>query len=282
MSLDVLVAETDIPPGMGWRRAGAKAVVAVVSDMAAKSAQPKYLMTGLGLRGDMTFGDFEDLWLGIESAAAMYGASIIGGDVNQCTSPFIGVTAIGSAQTTHTRGGAKPGDLVACTGLFGSTSAGLHALLNGRPEHASQRILESVYSPKARLKEGLALATVGGVTACIDSSDGLAESLYCIAEASGVGIHVSSPPADPEAEKYAEEHGLDFLKMMMYGGEEYELVFTFEERCLGDVRRALGSSLNIIGRVVEDGGVRVDYGGKSLEVARMGWEHFKSGKARNP
>jgi thiamine-monophosphate kinase len=272
--LDVLVAETDVPPGMDWEKAGCKAVVAVVSDMAAKSASPKYLLVGLGLRGDMSMDDFKALWHGLESTASLYGASIIGGDLNQCSSPFISVTAIGAAVKTLSRSGARPGNLVACTGLFGSTAAGLHALLNGIPDAASPRLLEKVLSPRARLREGLALGRIEGVTSCVDSSDGLAESLHCIAEASGVGIHLTSLPVDPEAREYADKHGLDFLKMVLYGGEEYELIFTFEEEYLGDVQRALGGCFNIIGSVVGGGGVTFEHAGKMVEVARIGWEHF--------
>ena len=272
--LDVLVVETDIPPGMDWEKAGSKAVVAVVSDMAAKSACPKYLLVGLGLRGDMTIEDFKALWHGLKSTASQYGASIIGGDLNQCSSPFISVTAIGGAVKTVSRSGARPGNLVACTGLFGSTAAGLHALLNGKPEAASPKLLERVISPRARLSEGLALGGISGVTSCVDSSDGLAESLHCIAEASGVGIHITSLPVDPEAKRYADGHGLDFFRMVMYGGEEYELVFTFDEAYLDDVKRVLGSSLHIIGSVVEGGGVTVEGEVGRVEVARIGWEHF--------
>ncbi|GBC69157.1 Thiamine-monophosphate kinase [archaeon HR01] len=273
--MDVLVAETDVPPGMGWERAGWKAVVAAISDLASKSAKPVYLLTGLGLSPEMTFRDFTELWSGIEKAAEHYGASIIGGDVNECSRPFVAVTAMGETSKPLTRYGARPGDLVACTGLFGATAAGLHAVLKGNTAEADPRLLEKVYTPQARLTEGLTLGRVGGVTSCIDSSDGLAESLHCIAEASGVGVVLTSEPVDPLAIRYAEENSLDIFQLVMYGGEEYELVFTFSEGRLDVLREGLGDRLHVIGKVVAGSGVFLDRGGVRVEIPRLGWEHFR-------
>src|SRR5712664_2980231 len=46
---DMLVGSTDIPPGMTVHEAARKAVVATVSDFAAKGVQPRALMASLGL-----------------------------------------------------------------------------------------------------------------------------------------------------------------------------------------------------------------------------------------
>src|SRR5690349_11627144 len=46
---DMLVGSTDIPPGMTMREAARKAVVATVSDFAAKGVQPRALMVSLGI-----------------------------------------------------------------------------------------------------------------------------------------------------------------------------------------------------------------------------------------
>jgi thiamine-monophosphate kinase len=273
--MDVLVAETDVPPGMGWERAGWKAVVAVISDLAAKSARPRYLLIGLGLTPDMTFRDFTELWSGLEKAASHYGAFIIGGDVNQSGSPFVAVTGLGEASKPLTRHGAKPGDLVACTGLFGGVAAGLHAILTGNTDKADPALLEKVFTPQARLEDGLTLGLIGGVTSCVDSSDGLAESLHCIAEASGVGIHLTEEPTDPLAVRYAEEKGLDIHRLVMYGGEEYELVFTFSEDRRDIIGGVLGDRLHVIGRVVEGSGVFLDKEEVLVEIPRIGWEHFR-------
>ena len=88
------------------------------------------------------------------------------------------------------RTGAKPGDILAVTGLFGKPSAGLRLLLNDckAPEVLGKRLLESVFLPKAHLAEGLALADCGAVSASMDSSDGLAWSLHELGRLSNVGF----------------------------------------------------------------------------------------------
>jgi thiamine-monophosphate kinase len=46
---DMLVGSTDIPPGMTVQEAARKAVVATISDFAAKGVKPRALMVSLGL-----------------------------------------------------------------------------------------------------------------------------------------------------------------------------------------------------------------------------------------
>src|SRR5713226_3746288 len=49
LKTDLLVASTDVPPGMTFRQAARKAVVATVSDFAAKGIRPRGLLISLGL-----------------------------------------------------------------------------------------------------------------------------------------------------------------------------------------------------------------------------------------
>jgi len=278
---DMLVAETDVPPGMTWSQVGSKAITAVVSDFASKGAQPRYMLVDLGLRSDMTTDQFTELWSGLEYGCRNYRATIIGGDTNQCREYVIGVSGVGTSDRLMGRRGAKEGDLVAATGTFGGPAAGLHALLSG--EKADQTLLDSVLSPRARLAEGLALASSGAVTSCIDSSDGLADCLHNLASVNGVGIRIDEPPMDAGALRYAEAHRLDPLELMLYGGEEYELVFTLRKDRLSDVAAALeavGCELRLMGSVSEDEDVRVVWRGRLVKVENRGWQHFKSGGSR--
>ena len=84
------------------------------------------------------------------------------------------------------RNGAKPGDILAVTGFFGKSAAGLRLLSDNYSASPNLRdvLLDAVCMPKARLKEGLALSRSGAVSASIDSSDGLAWSLHEIGKMS--------------------------------------------------------------------------------------------------
>ncbi|MEM0383522.1 MAG: thiamine-phosphate kinase [Candidatus Caldarchaeum sp.] len=273
--VDMLVWETDVPPGMTWLQAGRKAVVSAVSDAASKGARPRFLLVSLGLSSEMEFEDFKQLVEGIIQAAESYGARVVGGDLNEQRSPCVSVAVMASAKSLMSRRGARPGDLVATTGFFGRTYAGLHASLH-RLE-VSQNLLKAVHEPEARVVEGVVLADSGGVSACVDSSDGLAECLHLLAEASGVGVVVDSLPVDAEAEAYCVEHGLSVYDAVLYGGEEYELVFTVKsgwEKVVESCLRKVGREFKPLGQVVSEPGVYYEDGGGKRPVERKGWQHF--------
>jgi len=134
--------------------------------------------------------------------------------------------------------------------------------------------VETVLNPHARLREGLALAATGSLTASIDSSDGLAWSLHEISRASNVGFLIDRLPIAKEAEQIAKLHGLDPVELCLYGGEEYELVVTVKPE---KWRKACGQvPLVRIGRVTKEKKVILKQGKKTLPIEARGWEHFKT------
>jgi thiamine-monophosphate kinase len=276
-SVDTLVWETDVPQGLTWFEAGWKAVASAVSDIAAKGATPRYLLVSLGLNPDMEFSDFEELVEGVGQSCRRHGASVIGGDLSRQSSPTATVTVIGSADKVIPRNGARPGDILATTGLFGKTYTGLHAIISSKT--ADEELLQSIRRPVARVLEGRLLSESGAVTACVDSSDGLAESIHLLAEASGVGFVVEEVPVDSIAEEYCRRNGLDVLEAVFYGGEEYELVFTVKpgwESFLKQLFEGRGLRTYFIGRAVEKPGVVVKSRGFERVLERRGWDVFQT------
>jgi thiamine-monophosphate kinase len=280
LKCDMLVGRTDIPEGMTARQAARKAIVMNVSDFAAKGVEPIAAMVSLGLPRSTNIRDVDEIARGLDEGAIEYGAYIIGGDTNECDDLVIACYLYGIAKrgTIPLRGGAKPGDLVAATGEFGNTSAGLKALSSEAeiPPSLRKKLLASVYMPRARLKEGIALARTRALTASLDSSDGLAWSLYEIARASSVGIELDSVPISSAAMDYADLSGIDPIDLALYGGEEFELVVCLKKNA---AKRALSAveSLRIIGRVTSDeGNLTILRHEKRVPVEPRGWEHFAS------
>jgi thiamine-monophosphate kinase len=185
------------------------------------------------------------------------------------------------------RSGARPGDILATTGPFGLSASGLKTLIEKTtaPPRIKGKLLDAVLMPRARLSEGLALADTGAVTASIDSSDGLAWSLYEISRASNVGFLIDKPPIAPEASKFAETHHLDPVKLAFYGGEEYELVVTVKPEGWRKAEKAVkleGGRLIRIGKATEKKGILLKRRGEIAEIEARGYEHFKQGgKRRN-
>jgi thiamine-monophosphate kinase len=284
LKTDMLVDKTDVPPKMSLWQASRKAVVMNVSDFAAKGVKPLAILVSLGLPKGLKRKDVEQIGKGLNAGAREYGAYIIGGDTNEASDLVISLSLFGMAKRGEValRSGAKPGDLVAVTGLFGKTAAGLKILLNDLKASAEIRkvLVDSVLLPRARLKEGLSLGKTRAVTAAIDSSDGLAWSLHEIARASKVGFLINEFPMAEEVAKFAEINGFDPLELMFYGGEEYELVLTIKpsawrraEKAVGEV----GGKLLLMGRVTAGRRVLMEVDGKRRVVERRGWEHFRSG-----
>jgi len=275
---DMLVGSTDIPPGVTVQEAARKAVVATVSDFAAKGVRPKALMVSLGLPAPAKKMTVQDIARGLGQAAREYQCKIIGGDTNQAGDLVIDIAGIGFAdpKTLIRRDGARPGDIVAVTGPFGKTSAGLRILMSRKKKDLSNypSLVKAVCRPTARIKEGIVLAKSRAATSSIDSSDGLAWSLHQIAHSSKVGINLHSIPVAPEAETFAKEHRLSAFELALYGGEEYELVVTIKPERFDDLKKRV-PSLTRIGLVEKESfGVVAHLAGKRIRIKELGWEHF--------
>ena len=283
LKTDMLVGKTDVPRDMSLWQAARKTVVMNVSDFAAKGVQPVAVLVSLGLPRDFMRKDVEELARGLNAGAREYGAYVVGGDTNEASDLVVSVSLFGTAkrEALMLRSGAKAGDIVAVTGFFGKTVAGLRLLLDGYAASKDLRevLLGSVCMPKAKLREGLALCGSGAVSASIDSSDGLAWSLHELAKMSGVGFLISSVPVADEVRRFAEFNGLDALELALYGGEEYELVVTAKPNrwvAAETAVEATGGCLLPIGKVTRDKQVLLDVDGEKRGIERRGWEHFKS------
>lgn len=279
LKTDSLVGSTDIPSGMSLEQASRKAIVAVVSDFAAKGVRPIGLLFALGLRPPVTPKMVDDIARGIKKGAREYGCKVLGGDTGESRDLFIDCIGFGFAepQTIIRRHGARLGDTVAVTGLFGRTTAGLQILLSRNKVLARRfpRLVDSIIHPAARLSTGLKLAATGAVNCSIDSSDGLAWSLHELARLNRVNIVLDRVPVAPESRVYADRLGLDEDELALYGGEEYELVLTVERNQFPSLKKKIPSLIDI--GIVEAGrGEVLLRSEESVErVEPRGWEHFE-------
>lgn len=285
LKTDMLVWRTDVPRGMTPFQVGRKAVVMNFSDLASKGVKPLAFMASIGIPPEMGVEEALELVRGFDSGAREHGAYMIGGDTNEAGEVVIGGVAFGLAdeRALMRRGGARPGDILATTGGFGKTAAAFKVLIEGyeAPEGIAQTILESVYMPRARVSEGLALAETGAVSASMDSSDGLAMSLHDLSRSSHVGFRIERLPASPEARRFAEVHGVELEELVFYGGEEYELIFTLKPELVEEARRALrrvNCEMIMFGEATEE--IKITYvdDGREKPIKPLGWNHFKRGK----
>lgn len=279
LKADMLVGRTDVPPGMTLRQAARKAVVATVSDFAAKGVQPIGLLVSLGLAPPVNKSMINEIASGLEKGAKEYHCRIIGGDTSETEDFVIDCIGFGLTETGRIlrRDGAKPGDIVAVTGDFGRTTSGLRILFekNRRWPHRFSKLVYSVLHPLARLEIGLKLARTGFVNSSIDSSDGLAWSLHEIARLSHVDVVLEKIPIARDVEVFAREEGLSAEAFSLFGGEEYELIVTIQKERFARVKREV-PSLSRIGVVEKgSGGLRIRRGDRLVSVEPRGYEHFR-------
>jgi thiamine-monophosphate kinase len=274
---DMLVSTTDSPNRMTAAQIARKSIVSCVSDFAAKGVRPSFCLVTLGLPKDkVTRSYVNGMATGFASAQRDYSLRIIGGDTNATSvDPVIDCTVIGFSDSVVQRRGAKPGDLIGVSGSFGHQAAGLLILLDkarSRDTLFKKLAIKSVLTPGARLKLGIRASRY--LSSCIDSSDGLAISLYHLAESSKAKFVLDTIPISSGLEGFARENDRRSSDLALFGGEEFELVCTFEPKDQETISRMGISTIGKVHHLSQRERPTVVYRGRRIK--RAGWVHFKS------
>tara|TARA_B100000315_G_C14576747_1_gene588293 strand:+ start:1095 stop:2090 length:996 start_codon:yes stop_codon:yes gene_type:complete len=277
---DLLVKETDVPKDMTYRQAARKSVVACVSDFAAKGVKPKAFLISLGIPKGTTKEELEEIAYGLKDACKEFNIQFLGGDTNETKDLIIDCILIGNSERIVKRKGAKPGDIVAVTGPFGYSGAGLHILSHECKTKSMfrKKVIKSVLYPKPQLSLGVSLASKNFMSSSIDSSDGLALSLYSLAEENQLEIVVDKIPVGEGVREFAKSNRLDLDELVFYAGEEYEVVFTIPKKKIPEIRKLssrLKSTIQYIGWTQKGKPIVKKQGRSKFEkLKRKGWTHL--------
>ena len=247
---------------------GRKAVAANLADVAAMGAVATALVVGLGCPASTPVSTVDGLTAGMWEEVGRLGADIVGGDVVTTERVVLSLTALGDLQgrLPVTRAGARPGNVLAVCGRLGWSAAGLAVL--GRGFRSPAAVVGAHRVPEPPYDAGPQAARAGA-TAMIDTSDGLLADAGHVAEASGVGIDVSSAAltVPQRLVDVGSALGVDPLHWVLTGGEDHALAATFPS----DV--ALPQGWVAIGTVRKGTGVLVD--GRPYD-GPGGWDHFRT------
>ena len=267
---------------MPWRELGWKALASNLSDVGAMGCSPTFALVTLGLRSDLPVSGLIEMYAGMMDVLEGTGGVLAGGDVVRSDTFFVSVSLEGVADVGASvlrRDRAQAGDAIAVTGQLGSSAGGLRLILDDGSKReagaaARCRLIAAHNRPVPRVSEGLTLRRLG-VSCAMDVSDGLTADLSKICVASGVGarIEASKIPADPHLKSAFPS---DWLQMALGGGEDYELLFCAADSTMAKVVDELGSSVSVIGRVVDDDPVVtvIAEDGTEVNVGSAGWDHF--------
>ncbi|MBI1377736.1 MAG: thiamine-phosphate kinase [Frankiales bacterium] len=270
-----VVASTDLlVEGRHFRRdwssahdVGRKAAAQNLADVVATGARPTVLLVGLGVPPDLPADWALGLADGLAEECALVGATVVGGDVVRSDSVVVAVTALGDLEGRDpvTRGGARPGDVVALAGRVGWAAAGLAVL--GRGFRSPRVLVDAHRVPQPPYAAGPAAARAGA-TAMIDVSDGLVQDAGHLARASGVVVDLDPGllPADGPVAEAASAFNLDPRGWVLGGGDDHALLAAFPAgTTLPEGFRAVGA--------VREGEPAVLVGGEPYAGA-AGHDHF--------
>jgi len=277
VTTDMLHRTTDFPEEMTPWQIGWMSAAVNLSDVAAMGAEPTGLVMAIGMPADTEIAFVEELAKGIQACAEFCGTAVIGGDLDTHAELTITGTALGRVKKSQLllRRGARPGDLVCVTGYTGSAGAALEALQSRK--QVSETVLKALFEPIPRIKEGRQLAESGAVTSMMDTSDGLAMSLYDLARQSHVGFRIreNALPIFREVREFASN--LDELReLALYTGGDFELLITIDPQKLKKVQNIC--NLTIIGECTkyEAGIVLESPECKLTAIAQRGYQQLKA------
>jgi thiamine-monophosphate kinase len=252
---------------------GMKLMEVNVSDIVSMGGTPKYAFVSLSLKEDTEVEFVEELYKGIYKSAKKHKVLVLGGDTTHGTEYVFNLTLIGETEKKllRLRSSAKVNDLICVTGKLGGSTAGLKLLLNNR-----KGFLKKHNEPKSRTaKEGKTIAKY--CNAMIDVSDGLGSEVRHICEESNVGaeVYYEKIPVSKETFFTAKKLKMNAFDFALYGGEDFELVFTVPEKKLKKLKREF-SDFTVIGKILpKKEGVYLLKKEKKLPL-KKGFDHFEN------
>ncbi len=283
-----------------------------LSDLAAMGAKPLAAFLSLALPRDIVTTKSGQQWTrrflhGLHALGDRYACPLAGGDTAESPSSIAGATGsglpgiaspgliladiilVGAAPTGKAlrRSGARPGDLLYCTGSLGGAAAELATVL-ARKSVARIRSSGTAGAnaaqhphllPEPRLATGAALLRRKLASAALDLSDGLSTDLMHLCVASGVHavVDAAALPIHPLAAALGPAAA---LQAALHGGEDYELLFTAAASTR--IPRSLaGVPITPIGRITRRRTGQpimtlLHPDGTRQPLQPAGWEHFSS------
>ncbi|MFW6103377.1 MAG: thiamine-phosphate kinase [Chloroflexota bacterium] len=260
-----------------WGDLGHKSLAVNLSDIAAMGGYPLYALIALSCPGHVDSDSVLEYLRDMLSLASHHGVIIAGGNLASAPQVCSTVTVIGEVRedTVMKRSTARVGQRIVVTGSLGASGAAVSALMSKDGSHVPLPLLHALCRPSPRVKEGQILAGEG-ITCAIDISDGLVADLSHICTASGVSafVHAADVPVHPSCRDIT----TDPVSHALWGGEDYELLFTADSGTIEVLREVVPSPLSVIGELVPSVGSHevtvIDTEGNPVSTTHAGWDHF--------
>lgn len=247
---------------------GRKAVAACVSDAEAMGAAPIGLVLSLAAPADTPVEWVAEFAAGVRTECDLAGVQLVGGDTTSAAQIVVTATVLADlgGLAPVTRGGARPGQVLAMVGRLGWAAAGVAVL--GRGFRSPRAVVLAHRVPEPPYGQGR-VAAEAGASALVDVSDGLLADLGHVARASSVTVDVDTSAfevAEPQKAVAAAIGGGDPLVFQLTGGDDHALVGAFDPG-------RVPAGWRVIGRVLA-GEPKVLVDGAEWDGPTTGWQHF--------
>ncbi|NHB59087.1 thiamine-phosphate kinase [Acinetobacter sp. 194] len=262
---DTLVAGRHFPLDTDPHAIGWKSVAVNLSDIAAMGAKPHSILLALSLP------QIDHDWLkgfsqGLYDCCDQFGVSLIGGDTTQSPHLTISVTALGWIDQGQavTRSGAQVDDLVVVSGSVGDAAFAL--------QHLGHPLQQRLDYPTPRCELGQLLK--GLANSMIDVSDGLAQDLKHILDASKVGaiLNLDQLPISDALKSLPLEQQWQYA---LAGGDDYELCFTINQQNYAKLLHLHPNVMTtIIGKITAQSDLQFEKDGLVHLLQFDGYQHF--------
>jgi thiamine-monophosphate kinase len=198
---------------------------------------------------------------------------LLGGDTTGGRDYVFNITLYGYVKKNlmRLRSMAESGDIICVTGTLGASAAGLSLIKNNK-----KGFLNDYLIPCSRTTtEGMNIAKFAN--AMIDISDGLGSEIrhICRNSAKGAVIFYDKIPVSKNTVLSAETLKKDPYDFALYGGEDYELLFTIRKKNIKKLKRVFNDFTEIGMILPEPEGVYLSKNNKKISI-HNGFDHFKN------
>ncbi len=270
---------------------GYKSVTTNISDIYSMNGFANQITINLGLSNRFSLNAIEEFYKGVKIACEEYNIDLVGGDTTSSkTGLIISVSAIGNVLKSKLtlRKTAKKNDIICVSGDLGRSYIGLQILEREKsvfltnpemqPELSNYSdLIEKQLKPKARkdLIEKLSEFNIIP-NSMIDISDGLASDLIHLSVQSNLGVKIYEEklPILKSTILTANELNLNPTTCALNGGEDYELLFSINEK---DYNMLKDNDIDItsIGYFTSNKKCNlVSKEGETISLKAQGWKHF--------
>ena len=270
---------------------GYKAIAVNVSDICAMNGVAKQVTVSIAVSNRFSVEALEELYSGMLLACEKYKVDLVGGDTTSSLSGLVlSISVLGEADKNEVayRSGAQEKDLLVVTGDLGGAYMGLQILErekavfkenpNAQPDlEGNDYILERQLKPEARVDIHDMLKQLEvKPTSMIDISDGLASEILHLCNQSNIGcnLYEDKIPMDSMTVNRAHDFKLDPTVCALSGGEDYELLFTINQKDFEKIKNH--PDFTIIGHMTDkaSGANLVTRSGNAIALTAQGWDAF--------